>query len=252
MRGVARSRRRAAPPRRRVGIERGAVGDDDGAEVLRVDRPGLSFGERGGGVGGDPDAGFAVARFEDVGAVSRGGHPGADDRLGGGEPEGAPGDVLAHEVPILGGGDVAAGADPIERGFTARSGVGEVVAGGHVRTVVLGGVGELGVGDQCALTVAFAFLIDQAQHRSAQERDVARLGGQARVGAGARDGDGGECRKRHERAQAPGQGEQRRRTGTCHISCIGPTAGKPERGRGGLDTFVLQREHAPQGLPHDL
>src|SRR5205823_12291060 len=47
----------------------------DGAEVLRVRRAGLAAAERGGHAGRDADAGVAVARVEDVGAVPRRGHP---------------------------------------------------------------------------------------------------------------------------------------------------------------------------------
>jgi hypothetical protein len=166
--------------------------------------------------------------------VPRGGHPGVDDRLRGGEPEGAPGDVLADQVPILGAGDVAAGADPIERSFAIRADVGEVVRVGHVHAVALRGAGELGVRDEGALAVAFAFLVDQAQHGGAHELDVARLRREVRVGTQAGVG----CRGAWEPARSDRRGhtqrgcerEQRCESGVCHSGCIDSRSPEPESG----------------------
>ena len=149
-------------------------GGDDRAEVLGVERPGLPFGERGGRARLDPDPGFAVGAVEDVGAVPGRGHPGAHDRLRRGQPQRAPRDVLADHVPVLRVGDVAARAHPLQRRCAVGGDVREVVLVGHVAAVPLRGVRELRVGPQRALAVAFAFLIDQAQHRGAHLFDVAR------------------------------------------------------------------------------
>ncbi len=225
------------------GAARRVPGRDDGAEVLGVDRPGLPFGERRGGVRGDPDAGFAVGGVEDVRAVPGRGHPGGDDRLRGGQPQRAPRDVLTDHVPVLRVREVAARAHPLERGFAVGCVVGEVVLFGHVAAVALRGTRKRGVWLQCRLAVAFAFLVDQAQHRGAHQAEVARLRGQVRVGA-RRGGRGGGDPARHSRAQAGCECEQRCESGVDHGGCIDSRARGPEPGRAGLDTFRAVRARA--------
>lgn len=174
----------------------GAAGRDDRAEVLRVEPAGLPFGHRGGRVRRDADAGFAVVRVEDVRAVTGGGHPGVDDRLRARQPQRAPGDVLADFVSDSRAVDVAARAHPVQRRFAVGGDVREVVLAGHVFAVALRGVRELRVGRQRALTVRFAFLIDQAEDRRADQAEIVRPRGQAGVrasagGTGAHRGDRG-------------------------------------------------------------
>jgi hypothetical protein len=231
-------------------VARGAPGGDDRAEVLRVQSPGLPFGERGGRSRLDPDPGFAVGAVEDVGAVPGRGHPGAHDRLRRGQPHRAPRDVLADHVPVLRGGEVARGAHPVQRRGAVGGGVGEVVLFGHVATVRLRGVRELRVGHERALAVVFAFLIDQAQHRGAHLFDVAGGGRQVGVGAGGRSG--GSRQHRHSRdrarAQAGRAGRQRRDGQACHVRGIGSWAPAPERWAEVWTPLLLQRQHAPQDL----
>ena len=204
-------------------------GGDDRAEVLGVERSGLSFGERGGRPRLDPDPGFAEGAGEDVGAVPGRGHPGVDDRPRRGQPHRAPGDVLADHIPVLRVGDVAAGADPLQRCFAVGRDVREVVLVGHVAAVLLRGVRELRIGRQRALAVSFAFLIDQAQHRGAHLFDVAGRGRQVGVRAGGRGGGGRQHPNRRDRAQAGRAGRQRRDGRACHGRGIGRRAPPPER-----------------------
>ncbi len=208
------------------GATGGVPGGDDRAEVLGVQRPGLPFGECGGGPRLDPHAGFAVGAVEDVGAVPGGGHPGADDRLRRGQPHRAPRDVLADHVPVLRVGEVAARAHPLERRGAVGGDVGEVVLFGHVAAVRLCGVRELRIDRERALAVAFAFLVDQAQHRGADLFDVALVGCQVGVGAGGRGRRGDRaaeqgCQGRRERAQVGSAGMQRRDGQACHVRGIG-------------------------------
>jgi hypothetical protein len=232
---------RGAPPeglgRVSGGAARGVAGRDDRAEVLRVERAGLPFGERRRWTRLDADAGVAEGAVEDVGAVPGGGHPGVDGGLRRGQPHRAPGDVLADYIPGLRARQVAAGAHPVERRLAVGGDVGEVVFACHVAAVLLRGARELRVGRQRALAVAFAFLVDQAQHRGAHLQDVARVGGEVGVGTGARRGrrrQDADCR---ERARAGGEREQHSGSGTRHEACIGPDTPLPEPARGGLDTF---------------
>jgi hypothetical protein len=228
------------PSRARGGAARGVARRDDRAEVLGVQRPGLPFGERFGGPRLDPDPRFAEGAVEDVGAVPGGGHPGVYDRLRRGQPQRAPGDVLADHIPVLRVGEVAGGADPVERRFAVGRGVREVVLVCHVAAVSLRGARELRIGRERALAVAFAFLIDQAQHRGAHLFDVAGRGGEV----GARAGGGGEGRGcaadpgRSGRTQAGCECEQRCESGVGHGDCIDARARGREPGRAGLDTFV--------------
>jgi hypothetical protein len=232
------------PSRPRGGAARGLTGGEDDAEVLRVQRPGLALGERRGRMRTDPDAGVAKARVEDVGAVVGRGHPGADDRLGGGQPECAPGDVLADDVADLRAVDVAAGAHPVERGVPAGRDVREVVLAGHVFAVALRGAGELGVGRQGALAVARAFAVDQAEDRGADLFEVARLRREVGVRARARRGGfrgGGFCgvgfgRKGEGRRSRPGR---EGRAGGEGRPC---EAGRPAcRGRRGAQAGAVRR-----------
>jgi hypothetical protein len=204
-------------------------GGDDRAEVLGVERPGLPFGERGGRPRLDPDPGFAEGAVEDVGAVPGGGHPGAHDRLRRGQPHRAPRDVLAHHIAVLRVGEVAAGAHPVERRGAVGGGVGEVVPFGHVAAVSLRGARELRVGHERALTVVFAFLIDQAQHRGAHLFDIAGGGRQVGVGTGGCSGGSRQHRHSRERAQAGRAGRQRRDGQACHVRGIDREALPPER-----------------------
>jgi hypothetical protein len=229
----------------------GVAGRNDGAEVLRIETAGLSFGHRGRRMRRDADAGFAIVRVEDVRAVSRRGHPGVDDRLWAREPERAPGDVLADFVADSCAVDVAARANPIQWRFAVGGEVREVVLAGHVFAVSLCGVCELRVGRQRALAVSFAFLVDQAEDRRADQTEVVRSRGQAGVRAGA--GDAGAHRgygRRGCRAQdrwrggrgrrdwryqegnrateQGGRGARRCDTGTCHVCCIGAKRDEPE------------------------
>jgi len=207
-----------------------AVGSDDGAEVLGVDRPGLAFGERGGGVRGDADAGVPVAGVEDVGAVPRRGHPGVDDRLRRRQPEGAPGDVLADFVADAGVGDVAGGAHPVGRGRAVGGDVGEVVLSDHFFGVALGGALELGVWPQRALAGGGAFAVDQAEDGGADFFEVARRRCQGGAGAcaggpgglwrGEAGGAGGRRRRGGEGADAEQRGEGSEGTSVCHVSGI--------------------------------
>lgn len=178
-----------------------------------------------------------------------GGHPGIDDRLRGRQPERAPGDVLADRKAVLRARDVAARADPVERGLAAGGDVGEVVAFGHVAAVAFGGAGQFGVGRERALAVAFAFLIDQAEDRRADLGEVARLRGEARVGAGAGVGGGGQCAERRGRPETGGECEQRCESGVCHGGCIDSRAREPEPGRAGLDNFGPPRAKSGRYCP---
>jgi hypothetical protein len=219
----------------------GVAGRDDRAEVLRVEPAGLPFGQRGGRVRGDADAGFAVVRVEDVGAVAGRRHPGIDDRLRARQPQRAPGDVLADFVPHSRAIDVAARADPVQRRFAIGSDVREVVRAGHVFAVALRGARELCVGRQCALAVRFAFLVDQAEDRRADQAEVVRSRRQAGVrtgagGAGAhrgsvgcgcrargrqRGGRGGrDLRDQEDDRETQQDGDDARRcgTGACHVA----------------------------------
>src|SRR5579863_3260712 len=205
------------PSRARGGAARG-VADDDGAEVLGVQRAGLPFGERGGGPRLDADSSFAEGAVEDVGAVSGGGHPGAHDRLRRGQPQRAPGDVLADHIPCLGVGEVAVRAHPVQRRLAAGRDVGEVVFVGHVAAVLLSGARQPRVCRERALAASFAFLIDQAQHRRADLREVAGAGGEVGVGAGTRG----------ERGGGPAQVERRERPQPADAR---GTAGSDRRGR---------------------
>ncbi len=221
-------------------VARGVPGGDDHAEVLGVERPGLPFGERGGGPRLDPHPGFAVGAVEDVGAVPGGRHPSVDDRLRRGQPHRAPRDVLANHIPVLLVGEVAARAHPLQRRFAVGGDVGEVVFVRHVAAVSLRGVRELRIGSQRALTVAFAFLIDQAQDGGAHLFDIAGGGGQ--VGARARGC--GKClgcasdRARGGCTQAGCECKQRCESGVGHGGCIDVRARGREPGRTGLDTFM--------------
>ncbi len=230
------------PSRPRGGAQRWLVGGDDDAEVLRVQRSGLPFGERGGRVRRDPDAGVAEAGVEDVGAVAGRGHPGFDDRPGSGEPEGAPGDVLADDVTDLGAVDVAAGANSVQRGGPLGRDVREVVLAGHVFAVALGGVGEVDVGGQRALAVAGAFAVDQAEDGGADLFEVAGLGRE--VGVGARAGGerfrgggfggggfGGNGVGRRGRPGGEGRGGGEGRPGEAGRTACGGRVGVQARGR---------------------
>jgi hypothetical protein len=169
----------------RSDVARSATRRDDRAEVLGIERAGLSFGHRGRRVRRDADPGFAVARVEDVRAVSRGCHPGVDDRLRARQPQRAPGDVLADRVADSRVVDVARRAHPVQRRFAVWRDVREVVPAGHVFAVPLRGARELRVGHERALAVRFAFLVDQAEHRRADQTEVVCARGQAGVRAGA-------------------------------------------------------------------
>ncbi len=158
-----------------------------------------------------------------------GGHPGAHDRLGCGQPHRAPRDVLAHHIPVLRVGEVAARAHPLQWRFAVGCDVREVVLVGHVAAVSLRGVGELHVGHQRALAMAFAFLIDQAQHRGAHLFDVAGGGRQVGARAGGRSGGSRQHRHSRDRAQTGRAGRQRRDGQACHVRGIGSWAPAPER-----------------------
>src|ERR1700677_3113844 len=103
----------------------------DHAEILCVDRAAATVGERGRWMRGDADAGFAVTAIEDVGAVSRRGHPRRDDLARSGKSARRPGDVLADFVADTRAGDVAHVTHPRGRCLPARADMFEVVAEGH-------------------------------------------------------------------------------------------------------------------------
>src|SRR5271166_2116235 len=94
--------------------DRRAASLDDDAELLRVGRAGRAGAERRGHRGGDADPGVAVLRFEDVREMSWRGEPGRDDRLWRGQLVGAPREVLADHVAVVGVGDVAGLADAVD------------------------------------------------------------------------------------------------------------------------------------------
>src|SRR5258708_32072509 len=141
---VTRTRRsipmRTASPRPRPRTAK-ELADDD-AEVLRVDAAELPVGEPAH-VRGDADAGVPEASVEDVRAVTRGGHPGSDDRAWCAEPEAAPADVLADFEAEPRAGDVAVPAAPHHRRRPERSDVSEVVAEGDALGRRLGGDDEV-------------------------------------------------------------------------------------------------------------
>ena len=254
------------PSRPRGGAARHIFGGEDHAEVLRVQRPRLALGERRRRVRGDADAGVAEAGVEDVGAVLGRGHPGAHDRLRGGEPEGAPGDVLADVVTDLRVVDVAARAHPVDRGASARCDVREVILAGHVFAVALRGAFESRIGRERALAVARAFPIDQAEDRGADLFEVARPRREVHVharacrggfrrgrfrgkGWGRRGRPGGEGDTARKRRPCPAgrpacggrvglraegrRREQPCRTSACHGPFIGRSVSEPERGVAG-------------------
>jgi hypothetical protein len=223
------------PSRARSGMAGCVAGGYDRAEVLGVERAGLPFGERRRRARFDADAGFAVRAVEDVGAVAGGGHPRFDDRLWGGQPHGAPGDVLTDHVPRFGVGEVTARTHPVERRLPSGGDVSEVVFGGHFAAVLLGGVGELRVELQRALAVALAFPVDQAHHRRADLFDVGGRRGHA--GVGARRGRGARRRPRRDRSNADGEREQQCESGACHGGCIDSRARRRKPQWAGLDTF---------------
>ncbi len=143
-------------------------------------------------MGGDADRGVVEVGVEDVGAVSRRGHPCGDDRAWGGQPERAPADVLADFVADLRAVDIAgsermrlSGVSPL------RPVVFEVVAEGHVLGVALGGLLELRVGLQWALAVTGPFAVDQAEGGGADAFELSCAGRQVGVGAGVASGAAG-------------------------------------------------------------
>jgi hypothetical protein len=84
-------------------------------------------------------------------------------------------------------------------------GVGEVVLTGHIFAVSLRGVRELCVGLQGALAVLFAFPIDEAEDRFADEPEVTGPWGQVGVCAGG-GGVGCEVRCGRRGGGCGGQG----------------------------------------------
>ena len=138
----------------------------------------------------DADRGVAIAGVEDVGAVSRGGHPGGDDRVRGGQPQRAPGDVLADFIAQPCSCEVAAAAQAAGGGVAARPDVIEVVGRSHVVAVRLCGTGHVRVGAQRALSLAGAFTVDQAQRGGANAVEVRRCGHEVGIDARAAVGRG--------------------------------------------------------------
>ncbi len=163
-------------------------------------------------MGGDANGSVAEAGVEDVGAVSGRGHPGGDDRTGGGLPERAPADVLAD----LRAAEVTGGAHAPEWGFTPRSDVFEVVLEGHALGVRLGGPLESSVGRERPLALTGSCPVHQAEDGGADAGKVCPSGLQAGAAAIAGDAtgsyvplgeamDGGPSRRSHDRKQGHGE-----------------------------------------------
>ncbi len=150
---------------------------------------------------------------EDVRAVPRRGHPRRHDRARRRQAEGAPGDVLAHFVPLP-ARDVARGAHALQWGVPARADVFEVIVRRHVLAMALGRLLQVSVMCQRGLAVAFAFLVYEAFDGGADLFEVARAGGRVGVGARARvsprDGHGRRGAQEDRRGQGHAcQGGQR-------------------------------------------
>ena len=124
----------------------------DGAELLRVRRPGLAVPVPPRRPRDHAEAAVAEVGVEDVGSVAGRPHPAADDRRRRRELHGAEGDVLAQDVPRP-GRQVGARLDPVEQRLPAWARVVEVVAGDHVLGVRGRRSGEVGVRPQGALAV---------------------------------------------------------------------------------------------------
>src|SRR6266516_4376700 len=173
-----RSRRSATPS---ASARRSAA---DGAEVLRVRRAGLAAAERGGHARRDADAGVAVARVEDVGAVPRRGHPARHYGRRRGLLQRAEGNVLADFPAAVDLREVTTGAQAVQRRAAAGAYVFEVVAEHHVGAVRLRGFVQVPVGLHRDLAARGAGAVDQAQHRGAHAVEVQLARNQAGVGAG--------------------------------------------------------------------
>src|SRR5580698_3111611 len=93
-------------------------GNDD-PELLGVGGAGGAGRERFGHGRRDADARLGVLGFEDVREVAGRGDPGRDDRLGGGELVGAPGEVLTDHVAVARARYVARRADAVDGGLAA-------------------------------------------------------------------------------------------------------------------------------------
>ena len=118
----------------------------------------------------------------------------------GGEPAGAPGDVLA-ERPAAGAARVAGAADAVDHRRPARRRVVEEVGVDHVRGVALGGAAQARVLAQPRQAVAGALGVVQAQDGAAHDFEVGAGRLDVGVGAALRLGARG-CEQRDEREQA--------------------------------------------------
>jgi hypothetical protein len=157
------------------------------AEVLCVNRPRRTVRQRRRRRGADADRRVPKASVQDVRAVLRGLHPGLHDRPRSRQFIGAPGDVLAHFIAAR-AVQVAARAQALHRRLAIGADVFKVVLHRHRFAMALRGRFDPRVRVQGALAGAFAFLIDQAQHRCFDVREV--RGGRGQGGVGAGEGSG--------------------------------------------------------------
>jgi hypothetical protein len=186
-------------------------------EVLRVNRPRSALRQRRRRRCAHADRRVHKARVEDVRAVLGRGHPCVHNRSRARQHIGAPGDVLAH-FKAARAVQVAAGAQALQGRLAIWADVFEVVLCRHRFAVALRRRFDLRVRAQRALASAFAFLIDQAQHRHTYARQIRARRHERRIRTAHRG-----CRMGREGAAEGEQreGKRKRLADTSHGSRIG-------------------------------